>query len=775
MNKWMHGLMDKWKDGWMDGLKIIHDLYFSTQTDKTPPTDLSIGKVPASSDSYVEKRAALIDHFEKHIHKTQKVSQTTEKNLKKQQDQLKTVQDKFTEHIKRLESLPNASETSQAKVKEMKIKNAQIAKILPYLEKYILVNRQAELQTVAILKENCIVKCQELDAKYKRKGTAPVTMTTEMSRQQKTQSMPSGISSAGQYNSLSRPRKSKKGKKHVPSSNSIDGEPIPAIQPTHSSQQPSLSPILSPRSTIPDQSHDLSNNSETTPSYPPDVSAPPTEPMYDVVQQITKPQATPPTSEHYVELLHPRVVHPPAATKEEPVQYAIISRSKPSNASMSNESPKSDEHALRGLNDSVVVVTTVEEKNSESPLVFTSPAGQEVDDPLTTSTISETSLGQFFDEIFEQVSFSLNESEKNSSQKMEPSLTTSESRNTSDEQVVSLNTTNLSPSISKTGLLSSHFISKPAPTPSSAPLEEPQFPPPSLVSVEDPQIPTPPPPPPAPIEQPKIPHPPPPPPPPASVEEFQNPPPPPAPIEQPKIPHPPPPPPAPVKESQIPPPPPPPPPPPSSAPVKELHNKISIPSLPSELSSSKSEPSSYLSQPSSHVSSHNDTPEVPPPPATRPKPPPSTRPKHVKSNPVSPPLSPPVQNKPVSLPPKQPKPVKPVPLVSSPSSPPEVQSKSFDLSVPPPPPKTKPKRPRSSTTPTNQVSTTDHTLNNSHELTKSDELPERHGDISIKDELSTVMKKSMTLAERMKVCIHFSYLCVHFAVYTIIMHYIINQ
>ena len=624
----------------------------------------------------------------------------------------------------------------------MKIKNAQIAKILPYLEKYILVNRQAELQTVAILKENCIVKCQELDAKYKRKGTALVTMTTEMSRQQKTQSMPSGISSAGQYNSLSRPRKSKKGKKHVPSSDSIDGEPIPAIQPTHSSQQPSLSPILSPRSTIPDQSHDLSNNSETTPSYPPDVSAPPTEPMYDVVQQITKPQATPPTSEHYVELLHPRVVHPPAATKEEPVQYAIISRPKTSNASMSNESPKSDEHALRGLNDSVAVVTTVEEKNSESPLVFTSPAGQEVDDPLTTSTISETSLGQFFDEIFEQVSFSLNESEKNS-QKMEPSLTTSESRNTSDEQVVSLNTTNLSPSISKTGLLSSPFISKPAPTPSSAPLEEPQFPPPSLASVEDPQIPTPPPPPPAPIEQPKI-------------------------------PHPPPPPPAPVKESQIPPPPPPPPPPPSSVPVKELHNKISIPSLPSELNSSKSEPS-FLSQPSSHVSSHNHTPEVPPPPATRPKPPPSTRPKHVKSNPVSPPLSPPVQNKPVSLPPKQPKPVKPVPLVSSPSSPPEVQSKSFDLSVPPPPPKTKPKRPRSSTTPTNQVSTTDHTLNNSHELTKSDELPERHRDISVKDELSTVMKKSMTLAERMKVFIHFSYLCVHFAVYTIIMHYIINQ
>ena len=28
MNKWMHGLMDKWKDGWMDGLTIIHDFYF---------------------------------------------------------------------------------------------------------------------------------------------------------------------------------------------------------------------------------------------------------------------------------------------------------------------------------------------------------------------------------------------------------------------------------------------------------------------------------------------------------------------------------------------------------------------------------------------------------------------------------------------------------------------------------------------------------------------------------------------------------------------------
>ena len=718
----------------MDGL-TIHDFYFSTQTEKAPPTDLSISKVPVSSDLYAEKRAALIEHFEKHIRKTQKVSQTTEKNLRKQRDQLKLVQDKFTEHIKRLESLPNASEISQKKVKEMKIKNAQIGKILPYLEKYILVNRQAELQTVAVLKEKCIVQCQELDAKYKRKGTAPVTMTTEMSRQQKTQSLPSGINGPGQYNSLSRPRKSKKGKKSIPSADSIDGEPTPAIQSTQSSQQPSLSPILSPRSTIPDQSHeqtdDLSNPSETTPSYPSDVSASFTEPMYDVVQQITKPQTTPHTSEHYVELLHPRVVNPPAAIKEEPVQYAVISGPKTTNASLSNKKPKSDEHALRGLNDSVAIVTTVEEKNSESPLVFTSPAGQEVDDPLTTSTISDTSLGQFFDEIFEQVSFSLNENEKKSSQKIEPSLTTSELRNTlSDDRVISSNTTNLSPSISKTGLLPSPFISEPAPKPPSAPLEEPQIPPPPLAPVEDPQIPHPPPPPPAPVDQPQIP----PQPLPAPIEESQILPS--APVEEPQIP------------PSTPPPPPPPPPPPSSAPVKELHNKISIPTP-----SSKTEPFSLLSQSSSHFSTHNHTSEVPIPPTTRPKAPPSTRPKPSKSNQISPPLSPPGQSKPVSLPPKQPKPVKPTPPISSP---PNVQSKSFDLSLPPPPPKTKPKRPRSSTTPTNQVSTADHTLNNSHELTKSDELPERHGDISVKDELSSVMKKTMTLAERMKVCIHFS-------------------
>ena len=757
----------------MNGL-TIHDFYFSTQTEKAPPTDLSISKVPVSSDSYAEKRVALIEHFEKHIRKTQKVSQTTEKNLRKQRDQLKTVQDKFTEHIKRLESLPNASEISQKKVKEMKIKNAQISKILPYLEKYILVNRQAELQTVAVLKEKCIVQCQELDAKYKRKGTAPVAMTTEMSRQQKTQSLPSGISGPGQYNSLSRPRKSKKGKKNMPSADSIDGESTPAIQSAHSSQQPSLSPILSPRSTIPDQSHeqkdDLSNPSETTPSYPSDVSASFTEPMYDVVQQITKPQATPHTSEHYVELLHPRVVNPPAI-KEEPVQYAVISGPNTKNASMSNEKPKSDDHALRGLNDSVAIVTTVEEKNNESPLVFTSPAGQEVDDPLTTSTISDTSLGQFFDEIFEQVSFSLNENEKKSPQKIEPLLTTSELRNTlSDDRVISSNTTNLLPSISKTGLLPSPFISEPAPKPSSAPLEEPQIPHPPLAPVEDPQIPPPPPSPPLSlIDKPQIP-----------------PPPPPAPIDQPQIP--PPPPPAPVEEPQIPPPappPPPPPPPPSSAPVKEsiplrfsapvkeLQNKIPTPS--SEFISSKTEPFPLLSQSPSHISTHSHTPEVPLPPTTRPKAPPSTRPKPSKSNQISPPLSPPVQSEPVTLPPKQPKPVKPTPLVSSPPSPPNVQSKSFDLSLPPPPPKTKPKRPRSSTTPTNQVSTADHALNNSHELTKSDELPERHGDISVKDELSSVMKKTMTLAERMKVClcIHF-YLFVHFAVYTIIMYYILN-
>ena len=51
---------------------------------------------------------------------------------------------------------------AQKKLKEIRVKLQQVEKILPYLAKYVAVNRQAELQTVAILKESCTVDVQKL-------------------------------------------------------------------------------------------------------------------------------------------------------------------------------------------------------------------------------------------------------------------------------------------------------------------------------------------------------------------------------------------------------------------------------------------------------------------------------------------------------------------------------------------------------------------------------------------------------------------------------------
>ena len=51
---------------------------------------------------------------------------------------------------------------AQKKLKEVRVKLQQVDKIVPYLSKYVAVNRQAELQTVAILKESCTVDLQKL-------------------------------------------------------------------------------------------------------------------------------------------------------------------------------------------------------------------------------------------------------------------------------------------------------------------------------------------------------------------------------------------------------------------------------------------------------------------------------------------------------------------------------------------------------------------------------------------------------------------------------------
>ena len=695
---------------------------------------------PLTQQVYAERRASTLAHFEKRIRKTQKVSQTTEENLSKQCQKLRSAHEKFSEHIKRLESAPSVTETSQKKIKEMKVKMAQINKILPYLDKYVIVNRQAELQTVAILKESCTVKLQELDDKFKRKGSAPVTTATPtrggggVGRQEKSHSVPGTIHHA--VNSLSRPRKSKKGRKssnpEQPTPQQLqDAVPSPSSQATESQDSTPASQDVKP------VTQEATPTSLTTiPSVSKDDSAMgavPQEPTYDVVQRVpvkTTPPAPP--SEHYVELLHPRVVGP-APSDNSPIQYATLSDAKP------NRGTKTD--SIRGTEgDSVSQV-----KDKEAPLSFTNinNGEKEIDDPLTTSTISETSLSHVIDDLFDELA----------SRESSPLKNQSTSKN--DVPPPSFPPP---PPPTTTTTKAVPTATKVLPPPVSPPTESPPPPPPSPpVETSSPEVPPPPPPPPVSTSPPPPPPPvsapppsvPPPPPPPVSTSP---PPPPPPPVSAPPpfVPPPPPvstsPPPSPVSAPppSVPPPPPPPvstspppPPPPVSAPPPSVPPPPPPPPPPPLPVSAPPPPPPPPPVSSPHVKASPTVSSKSPAPLSpnkRPKPPPSTKPKPKHSSPLTPPNSPhttsstsshPLSSSIISF-------SNPAPHVS----PKLAQSKS-GLSPPPPPPtKTKPKRSRN-------VSG-----GSGADPSSSSQPP---SDLTAREEAALISKTSSSLAERMKV------------------------
>ena len=686
---------------------------------------------PLTQQVYAERRASTLAHFEKRIRKTQKVSQTTEENLSKQCQKLRSAHEKFSEHIKRLESAPSVTETSQKKIKEMKVKMAQINKILPYLDKYVIVNRQAELQTVAILKESCTVKLQELDDKFKRKGSAPVTTPTRgggVGRQEKSHSVPGTIHHA--VNSLSRPRKSKKGRKssnpEQPTPQQLqEAAPSPSSQATGSQDSTSASQDVKP------VTHEATPTSLTTvPSILKDDSATggvPQEPTYDVVQHVpvkTTPPAPP--SEHYVELLHPRVVGP-APSNNSPIQYATLSDAKP------NHGTKTD--SIRGTEgDSASQV-----KDKEAPLSFTNinNGEKEIDDPLTTSTISETSLSHVIDDLFDELA------------SRESSPLKNQSTTCSKNDVPPPSFPPPPPPTTTTKAVPT--APKVLPPPVSPPTESPPPPPPSPpVETSSPEVPPPPPPPPVSTS---------PPPPPVSAPPPSVPPPPPPPVSTSPPPPPPPPPPVSAPPPFVPPPPPvstSPPPPPVSAPPPSVP-----PPPPPPVSTSPPPPPVSAPPPSvppppppPPVSAPPPPPPLPPvssphvkalptvsskspaplSPNKRPKPPPSTKPKPKHSSPLTPPISPhttsstsshPLSSSIISS-------SNPVPHVS----PKPARSKS-GLSPPPPPPtKTKPKRSRN-------VSG-----GSGADPSSSSQPP---SDLTAREEAALISKTSSSLAERMKV------------------------
>ena len=87
----------------------------------------------------------------------------TDERLKQQQTALLHFKKELSRHIVKLVELANGGDPQATKrLKNIRVKLQQLDKIVPYLGKYITVNRQAEMQTVAVLKESCTMELRNL-------------------------------------------------------------------------------------------------------------------------------------------------------------------------------------------------------------------------------------------------------------------------------------------------------------------------------------------------------------------------------------------------------------------------------------------------------------------------------------------------------------------------------------------------------------------------------------------------------------------------------------
>lgn len=114
-------------------------------------------------ESLQSHQDATIRRYEKRIKKTHRVADQTEQKLKKQQTSLLHFKKELSRHVIKLQVLSNSGDPhAQKRLKNIRTKLTQLDKIVPYLGKYITVNRQAEMQTIAVLKESCTVDLQKL-------------------------------------------------------------------------------------------------------------------------------------------------------------------------------------------------------------------------------------------------------------------------------------------------------------------------------------------------------------------------------------------------------------------------------------------------------------------------------------------------------------------------------------------------------------------------------------------------------------------------------------
>jgi len=115
----------------------------------------------------------VIHRYEKKIRKTHRVANLTEQNLKQQQSSLLHFKRELSRLTVKLQEMASTGDKhAEKRLKAVRVKLQQTEKIIPYIGKYIMVNRQAEIQTVAILKETCTVDLHKL--KNKGEDGSPV-------------------------------------------------------------------------------------------------------------------------------------------------------------------------------------------------------------------------------------------------------------------------------------------------------------------------------------------------------------------------------------------------------------------------------------------------------------------------------------------------------------------------------------------------------------------------------------------------------------------------
>ena len=249
----------------------------------------------------------------------------TEQNLDGQRAGMQQLKDMFNSHMGKLQEKAEAGDPlAQKKLQELKVKLHQIDKVLPYLQKYVQVNQQAEMQTMAILKESCTEEINKLKTKYRlSKPVASITQpsfsTLPLTRQEKLKV------SSSKINSLTRPKKSRKSRKlssedqthsTLERRHSVPNEapttpsrisPLPALPntsdlPQHTTDQPARQSSASSQQQTPVFVPTPSPPPISSPSLPTDAYEEPQYAVLGYLPKATKPRPEPEDKPMYAEL-----------------------------------------------------------------------------------------------------------------------------------------------------------------------------------------------------------------------------------------------------------------------------------------------------------------------------------------------------------------------------------------------------------------------------------------------------------------------------------------